>query len=130
MISGIMGSGLGDYRKLDVWEAAHGLTLAIYRATSVFPASERFGITSQLRRAAASVAANIAEGCGRNSDAELARFLRISLGSASEVEYFLLLEKDAGNLGETEWKAFTDELDSVKSRLARLNADSSQPTDS
>lgn len=86
---------MGDYQKLEVWKAAHRLTLGIYRGTAAFPASERFGITSQLRRAAASIAANIAEGCGRNSDNELARFLRISLGSANEVEYFLLLARDS-----------------------------------
>ncbi len=73
---------------------AHHLVLDVYSATRAFPADERYGITSQLRRAASSIAANIAEGSGRGSDADFARFVQIAIGSASEVEYFLLLAKD------------------------------------
>ena len=68
-----------DFKKLAVWERAHGLALDLYRSTSTFPASEVYALTSQVRRAAASVPTNIAEGCGRDSDAELARFLRIAI---------------------------------------------------
>ena len=70
-----------DFRKLDVWAKAHALALGVYRVTSIFPAEERYGLISQMRRACASIPTNIAEGCGRNSDAELSRFLQISMGS-------------------------------------------------
>lgn len=83
-----------DFRELKVWEKAHGLTLAVYRITTDFPIDERYGLASQLRRAASSIPANIAEGCGRQGDAELARFVQIAMGSASELEYHLLLSKD------------------------------------
>jgi four helix bundle protein len=89
---------MGDFKKLKVWRRSHDLTLAVYHCTMSFPDHERFGLTAQLRRAAASVPANIAEGCGRRTDNELARFLRISLGSATELEYHLLLARDIGLL--------------------------------
>jgi four helix bundle protein len=83
-----------DFRDLTVWQKAHQLTLDVYRRTASFPRDELYGLTSQLRRSASSVAANLAEGCGRNGDAELARFCSIAMGSASELEYHLLLAKD------------------------------------
>ncbi|PNY81953.1 four helix bundle protein [Deinococcus koreensis] len=83
-----------DFQELHVWQRAHALTLRIYEETRAFPPDERFGVTSQLRRCAASVAANIAEGCGRSSDNELARFLTIALGSLAETSYFLILVRD------------------------------------
>jgi four helix bundle protein len=86
---------MSDYRRLEVWKAAHQLTLQLYRATTSFPHHEQFGLTSQLRRAAVSVGANIAEGSSRG-DKEFARFLTIALGSANEVEYLLLVASDLG----------------------------------
>src|SRR4051794_7820520 len=83
-----------DYRNLKVWEKAHQLTLVIYKVTTQFPKEELYGLTSQVRRACSSIPANVAEGCGRNSDAELARFLQIAMGSASELDYHLLLARD------------------------------------
>lgn len=83
-----------DFRQLKVWAKAHSLTLAVYRATAAFPREEQYGLTSQLRRAAASIPTNLAEGCGRYGDAELARFVGIAAGSASEVEYLLMLARD------------------------------------
>lgn len=80
-----------DFRELKVWELAHQITLAIYRYTREFPREETYGIVSQLRRCSSSVAANIAEGCGRSGNAEFGRFLGVAMGSASELEYFLLL---------------------------------------
>ena len=83
-----------DFRDLEVWNLAHQLTLDTYRATRNFPTDEKFGLTSQIRRSAASVPANIAEGCGRRGNAELHRFLQMAMGSASELEYHLLLARD------------------------------------
>lgn len=85
-----------DFKTLIVWQKAHQLTLAIYAATGAFPRDEVYGLTSQIRRSAASIPANIAEGCGRNGDIEMARFLQIAMGSASELEYHLLLARDLG----------------------------------
>src|SRR5438093_3248069 len=83
-----------DFRKLMVWEKAHQLTLSIYQVTAAFPSEETYGLTSQMRRAASSIPSNIAEGCGRQGDAELSRFCTIARGSASELEYQILLSRD------------------------------------
>jgi four helix bundle protein len=83
-----------DYRELKVWQKAHQLTLSVYQATAGFPREELYGLTTQLRRASASIPANLAEGCGRRGVAELAHFCSIALGSAGELEYHLLLAKD------------------------------------
>ncbi|MFB3923896.1 MAG: four helix bundle protein [Terriglobia bacterium] len=83
-----------DFRTLKVWAKAHELTLAVYRTTRLFPKDELYGLTSQIRRSCESIPANIAEGCGRTGGAELARFLNIAMGSASELEYHLLLSRD------------------------------------
>ena len=83
-----------DFRQLKVWQKSHSLTLAIYQATASFPDEERYGLTSQIRRSCASIPANIAEGCGRDGQVEFARFLAIAAGSASELEYHLLLAHD------------------------------------
>jgi four helix bundle protein len=99
-----------DFRKLKVWEKAHELTLEVYSATARFPREELYGLAAQLRRASASIPANIAEGCGRDGEAELRRFLRIGLGSANEVEYHLLLAKDLRFLREEEFSKLTGKL--------------------
>lgn len=83
-----------DFRELKVWQKAHELTLAVYRITATFPREELYGLTSQIRRSCASIPANLAEGCGRNGDAEFARYCSIAMGSASELEYHLLLARD------------------------------------
>ncbi len=83
-----------NYRNLLVWEKAHRLTLSIYKSTATFPGEERFGLTSQMRRAAASIPANLAEGCGRRSDKEMARFVQIAMGSGAELSYHILLARD------------------------------------
>ena len=87
-----------DFRSLKVWERAHSFALEVYRVTKGFPSDERYGLTDQLRRAASSVAANIAEGCGRDGAKDMARFLTMAAGSASEAEYRLLLARDLGYL--------------------------------
>ncbi|MBM3858776.1 MAG: four helix bundle protein [Verrucomicrobia bacterium] len=102
-----------DYHKLQVWQKSHQLTLRVYRVTTAFPKSEVFGITGQMRRAAASIEMNIAEGCGRDSAAELARFLRIALGSASELECQTEIARDLGYLTQGEaadWLAHATEI--------------------
>jgi four helix bundle protein len=109
-----------DFRSLDIWKKAHQLTLAAYRATRAFPQDEKFGLTSQIRRAASSVPANIAEGCGRRGDAEFHRFLQIAMGSASELEYHLLLSRDLEYLDPDNHKELTDEAVRVKRMLASL----------
>jgi four helix bundle protein len=83
-----------DFHELNVWQKAHELTLAVYQVTADLPREERYGLTSQLRRSTCSIPANLAEGCGRSGDAEFARFCSIAMGSASELEYHLLLAKD------------------------------------
>ena len=83
-----------DFKKLKVWQKAHSLAVAIYQATEVFPKDELYGLTSQIRRSCVSIPANIAEGCGRGGNTEFNRFLQIALGSATELEYHLLLANE------------------------------------
>jgi four helix bundle protein len=109
---------VGDFRKLEVWERAHRLTLDVYEATRTFPKEELFGSTSQLRRAASSIPANIAEGCGRNGDAELARYLGIAMGSANELDYHLLLARDLGHLPTSRYEHLSAEAQGVARMLA------------
>ena len=87
-----------NYKDLRVWDEAHRLTLSVYKNTQAFPKEERFGLTSQIRRASDSIAANLAEGCGRRSDGEMARFVQIAMGSGAELSYHLLLARDLGFL--------------------------------
>jgi four helix bundle protein len=93
-----------NFRDLQVWHKAHSLTLAAYQITSVFPRQEMYGLTSQIRRCAASIAANIAEGCGKRGNGELYRFLNIALGSASELEYHFLLAHDLKFISEQSYQ--------------------------
>jgi len=93
-----------DFRQLQVWEKAHKVTLMIYRLTAEFAIQERYGLTSQVRRASASIAANIAEGCGRNIGGDFHRFLATAMGSAVEVEYFMLLARDLEFLDDATYK--------------------------
>jgi four helix bundle protein len=109
-----------DFRQLKVWEVGHRLTLNIYRASRSFPSSESYGITSQMRRCSASIPANIAEGCGRGSDAEFSRFLQIAMGSASELEYFLLLSRDLEYLDVRTHEELTQSATEVKRMLTSL----------
>lgn len=109
-----------DFRTLKVWQKGHQLTLIVYRATVVFPHEELYGLTAQLRRASASIPANIAEGCGREGGADLARFLQIALGSASELEYHLLLAKELRYLPEEEYKKLSGETTQLKRMLTAL----------
>ena len=106
-----------DFKRRVVWEKAHDLTLGIYQVTQSFPRSEMYGLVSQLRRAAGSIPANIAEGCGRNSEAELARFLQIAAGSASEVEYDILLARDLDFIDPQKYNKLDSQVNEVKKML-------------
>ncbi len=106
-----------DFRTLKVWEKSHRLVLAIYEATTPFPKNELYGITSQIQRAAVSVPTNIAEGCGKDSDAELGRYFKIAMGSSSELEYLLLLAHDLGYLIEDQYDQLQDNLVEVRKML-------------
>jgi four helix bundle protein len=109
-----------NFRKLRVWQRAHELTLSVYRLTLSFPPEERFGLTSQIRRAASSVGANIAEGCGRTGDPEFARFCSIAMGSASELEYHLLLAQDLKLIALSDYEELGPRATEVKQMLAAL----------
>ena len=110
-----------DYKKLRVWEKAHALTLAVYRITKEFPKDELFGLTSQLRRASFSIGANIAEGSGRSSKHEFNHFISYAIGSASEVEYFLLLAKDLRYISADEYTKVEDSANEIKRTLISLS---------
>jgi four helix bundle protein len=109
-----------NFRKLKVWEKAHQLTLAMYKVTSDFPKEELYGLTSQIRRSCSSIPTNIAEGCGRDGDADFGRFLQMSMGSVSEFEYQLLLARDLKILKETDFCILNPQLDDVKRMLIAL----------
>ena len=109
-----------DFRDLQVWDKAHQLTLAVYKATACFPREELYGLTSQLRRAAVSIGSNIAEGCGRRGNGEFHKFLQIATGSASEVEYQLLVSRDLGFLEADRHSQLEHDVVEVKKMLAAL----------
>jgi four helix bundle protein len=117
-----------DFKQLKVWEKSHKLSLDTYKATRVFPREELYGLTSQIRRAVVSIETNIAEGCGRTGDPELGRFLRISMGSASELECHLLLAHDLGFLARIDYDRLARSVSDVKrmltSFLKKLTAES------
>jgi four helix bundle protein len=108
---------LRNYRDLQVWDKAHKLTLDLYRVSREFPREETYGITSQLRRAAVSVGANLAEGCGRRTSNELARLVKIAMGSASELDYHLLLCRDLGFMNEGDFTRTSSDLTEVRKML-------------
>lgn len=99
-----------DFRKFEVWQMSHQLTLKIYSITKLFPKEELFGLTSQIRRSFASIGYNISEGSGRNSDKEFANFVNIALGSSNEAENQLILAKDLGYINEIDFQNLLLEL--------------------
>jgi four helix bundle protein len=106
-----------NFRELKVWQKSHQLTLEVYKATLSFPKEEIYGLTSQMRRSSCSIAANMAEGCGKDSEKELIRFFQIAAGSASELEYHLLLSYDLGLLQTDTYKSLDKEVNEVKKML-------------
>jgi len=117
-----------DFRKLQVWEKAHQMALAVYKATAHFPRTEIYGLVSQIRRAAVSIPTNIAEGCGRDGEAELGRFMQIAMGSASELEYELVLAHELGYISHDERAQLSHDIEEIKRMLTaffrKLTADS------
>ena len=116
-----------DFRELKVWEKAHRLTLRLYKLTRSFPKDERYGLTAQIRRAAASIGANIAEGCGRRTPGDFARLLQVAVGSGSELQYHLLLASDLEYMPRQEYEQLDRSTAEVKRMLTtfirRLMAD-------
>ena len=109
-----------DFKNLKVWEKAHLFTLRVYEVSKRFPKEEIYSLTNQLRRAAASIPANIAEGCGKKGQNELAHFLNIALGSSNEAEYFLLLSKDLNYLTIDDHDKLHFLINEVKAMLISL----------
>src|SRR5207302_2967722 len=108
------------YRDLQVWTEAHLLALDLYKISRTFPREEMYGLTVQLRRAGASIGANLAEGCGRRTSGELARFVRIAMGSASELDYHLLLCRDFEFISKEFYERNSKELIRVRKMLSSL----------
>lgn len=109
-----------DFRKLKVWEKAHLFALDVYEISKSFPSDEKYGLTSQIRRAVLSVPTNISEGCGHNSNKEFVRFLQISAASTSEVEYLLLFAKDLELVTETKYEDLNHTVTEIKKMLYSL----------
>lgn len=109
-----------DFKKYDVWKLSHKFTLDVYNITKSFPKSEIYGIISQIRRASSSIPTNIAEGCGRDSDAEFNRFLTIAAGSASETEYLIILSNDLKYIDDTTFERFDQQINTIKRKMYSL----------
>ena len=109
-----------DFRTLKVWEKAHHMVLAVYKATEIFPRQELYSLTNQIQRAAVSIPANIAEGCGKSGDADFGRYLQIAMGSASELEYLLLLAHDLQYLPDDTYQTLSNQLVEVRKMLNAL----------
>ena len=111
-----------DFRQLQVWRKGHDLVLAVYKSTQGFPREESYGLTSQMRRAAVSIPANVAEGCCRSGDVEFGRFLQIAMGSASELDYYFVLARDLNLLTPEHSERLAGAVAEVKRMLASLIA--------
>ena len=109
-----------NFEDLEVWQKAHALTVKLYRVTEPFPRSEMFGLTSQIRRAAGSIGANLAEGCGRWGEGELARFVQIAMGSASELQNHIRLARDLEFLNPDDYRNVLKDVVSVRQMLTAL----------
>ncbi|MES2812224.1 MAG: four helix bundle protein [Bacteroidota bacterium] len=109
-----------DYKKFLVWQKSHQLTLDVYKILHSFPKEEMFGLTSQMKRASSSIPTNIAEGCGRNSDKDFARFLVIAFGSANELEYQIILSSDLNFIQSEVSEKLLAQVEEVKKLLNGL----------
>lgn len=111
---------MSGYQDMRVWQASHSLTLEIYKLTDGFPSEEKYGLVSQMRRAAYSVPSNIAEGKALRSQADFKRYLIIAMGSANELSYFLLLSKDLGFISGEKYEILVDRCNHVAAMLNKL----------
>jgi four helix bundle protein len=109
-----------DHRNLRAFELADDLVLAVYKSTRAFPNDERFGLTSQIRRAAVSVAANIVEGCARDTQKELLQYLNVAFGSAREVGYHISLATRLGYLPDSDAQILSAKYDETARVLSGL----------
>ena len=109
-----------DYRKLVVWEKAHNITLFIYKLTQAFPREEQYGLVSQIRRAAISTPTNIAEGCGKNTQPDFARYLQHAFGSMQEVQYLSFLSFELNYMDRKDYVALDKNIGEVKAMLVGL----------
>ena len=109
-----------DYKNLKVWQKSHELVLSLYKATAKFPKSEQWGLSSQIRRAAVSIPANIAEGCARGGDPEFVRFLYIAQASASELDYHIFLCRDLKLLAASDHETLSESLNHIRRMLTSL----------
>ena len=112
-----------DFHKLGIWQRSHQLTLDVYKVSKSFPKDELFGLTSQVRRAASSIPTNIAEGCGRASNKDYAHFLQIAIGSASEVEYELLLAHDLEYINDEAFNKLTSETIAIRKMIIKYQSE-------
>lgn len=110
-----------DFKNLAVWQKGHGLSLLTYKLTSLFPKSDQFGLTSQIRRCVGSITANIAEGCGRGSDADFGRFIQIAIGSSCELECHFILARDLQLIKPNEYDQVYININEVRKMLIALN---------
>jgi four helix bundle protein len=106
-----------NYRELKIWQRSHALTVSLSQVTKSFPREEVFALTNQMRRASVSIPANVAEGCGREGDAELKRFLTIALGSACELDYYVLLACELGYCDESTCNPLAAEIMEIRRML-------------
>ena len=117
-----------DFKKYEIWQISHSFTLEIYRITKSFPKEELYGLTSQIRRSAASTPTNISEGCGRSSDKEFNQFLNFALGSANETEYSLILSRDLGYISIEIAEDYLQKINTIKSKIYKLKQKLIPPT--
>ena len=110
-----------DFKKLQIWELGHKLTLDVYAITFKFPREEMFGLTSQLRRAVSSVPTNIAEGCGRNRNADIAHFIQIGIGSLCETEYHIILAHDLGYISKETFIDVSNRINELRMKMIKYN---------
>jgi four helix bundle protein len=111
---------LRDFKGLLVWKKAHALALNVYRVTRTDPGRDHAGLVGQSRRAAISVAANIAEGCGRETQRDFVKFLNIAFASATELEYHMILTRDLGVIGRAEFRGLNEQIEEVCRMLTGL----------
>lgn len=109
-----------DFKKYEIWQLSHSFTLEVYQLTSQFPKEELYSLTSQIRKASASIPTNISEGCGRNSDKEFNHFLNIALGSANETKYLLILSKDLEYISVDSFLELEIKVNTIKSKIFKL----------